>query len=78
MFSFSRERTGNPQTDVTQEQEQQPLLTLLGQHYGDGLVYMRETGDRLLLKRAMVLGLVSEDGYLTPAGYQLWRKRQQT
>lgn len=74
MFSFSREPVECQHADETHVQELQRLLTLLSQHYGDGLVYLRETGDRRLLKRAIVLGLVSEDGYLTPAGYGLWRR----
>ena len=30
--------------------------------------------DRVLYAKAQTLGLVSEDGYLTNAGYQLWRE----
>jgi hypothetical protein len=77
MFSFSGGRSHRHDSDEVDEQEQQPLLTLLGQHYGDGLVYLREPDDRRLLMRAIVLGLVSEDGYLTPDGYRLWRRRLQ-
>jgi len=77
MLLFSGRAADQPQAQDDAEQgAKEPLLTLLGQHYGDGLVYLREAEDRQLLKRAMVLGLVSEDGYLTPAGYHLWRKQQ--
>ena len=34
----------------------------------------RGARDRVLYAKAQTLGLVSEDGYLTNAGYQLWRE----
>jgi len=57
------------------EHEETALVRLLSQHYGDGLVYLRTTTDRTLLTRAMALDLVTEEGYLTPAGARLWRRR---
>ena len=44
------------------------LLRLLDHRYGDGLVYLREDDERGLLARAIRLGLVSPDGYITPKG----------
>ncbi len=44
------------------------LLQLLDHRYGDGLVYLREAEERDLLSRAIRLGLVSPDGYITPKG----------
>ena len=44
------------------------LLELLDRRYGDGLVYLREDEERGLLIRAIRLGLVSPDGYITPKG----------
>lgn len=44
------------------------LLQLLDHRYGDGLVYLHEDEERGLLSRAMRLGLVSPDGYITPKG----------
>ena len=50
------------------------ITAFLGHHFGDGLVYLQGAKDRALLAQAQMLGLVSEDGYLTNAGYQLWRE----
>lgn len=50
------------------EQPDQAILQLLGHRYGDGLVYFRDDGERRLFERAVNMGLVSRDGYLTPAG----------
>ena len=47
---------------------------LLGHHFGDGLVYLQGARDHTLLAQAKAQGLVSEDGYLTNAGYTFWRK----
>ena len=44
------------------------LIALLGQRYGDGLVYLRGGNDHALLQRTIQMGLVSDDGYLTPSG----------
>ena len=50
------------------------LSALLAHHFGDGLVYLQGAKDHYLLAAAKAQGLVSEDGYLTNAGYTLWRK----
>ena len=52
------------------------LVALLGQRYGDGLVYLRGGNDHAVFARAIELGLVSDDGYLTPTGHRFWMNRQ--
>ncbi len=49
------------------------FVKLLSQHFGDGLVYLADDADRLLLKNAIDYGLISLDGRVTAAGYRLWR-----
>ena len=46
----------------------------LGHHFGDGQVYLTGANERVLLRRAMDEGLVSDEGYLTRAGYRYWRR----
>jgi hypothetical protein len=55
--------------------EEVALANLLGQRYGDGLVYLQSHADRLLLKLAGRLGLVCEQGYLTADGKRFWQQR---
>ena len=55
--------------------EEVALANLLGQRYGDGLVYLHSHADRLLLKLAGRLGLVCEQGYLTADGKRFWQQR---
>ena len=50
------------------------FIRLLSQHFGDGLVYLADDADRLLLKNAIDYGLISPDGRVTAAGYRLWRR----
>lgn len=50
------------------------FVRLLSQHFGDGLIYLADEGDRLLLKAAIDYGLISSDGHVTVAGYRLWRQ----
>ena len=50
------------------------FIRLLSQHFGDGLVYLADDADRLLLKNAIDYGLISQDGRVTAAGYRLWRR----
>ena len=52
------------------------MVVLLGQRYGDGLVYLRCGNDRVLLRSAIELEFISEEGYLTPAGYRFWQSKQ--
>ena len=63
-----------PQISKKSEPADRALGTLLGHHFGDGLVYLQGAQDRTLLDEAKAKGLVSEDGYLTNAGYSLWRQ----
>tara|TARA_Y100000588_G_C13885503_1_gene766386 strand:+ start:394 stop:606 length:213 start_codon:yes stop_codon:yes gene_type:complete len=57
-------------------QNELEMVVLLGQRYGDGLVYLRGGNDRVLLRRAIELEFISEEGYLTPAGYQFWQSKR--
>jgi len=41
---------------------------LLGHRYADGLVYFGEAGERPVFERAVRLGLISREGYLTRDG----------
>ncbi len=52
------------------------LVRLLGQHYGDRTVYLRDPRDRLLLKEAINRGLVSASGRLTSRGYAWWQRHE--
>ena len=64
----SQQLTEQPQAGAHPESIEDALLQLLDHRYGDGLVYLREDEERALLSRAMRLGLVSPDGYITPKG----------
>ncbi len=57
-------------------QQEVEITVFLGQRYGDGLVYLSGSRDRIVFERAIDLGLVSDEGYLTPAGHRFWRSRQ--
>lgn len=61
---------------IVNTQQEVDIAALLGQRYGDGLVYLRERSDRLLLERAMSMGLVNDEGYLTPSGFTFWQHRR--
>lgn len=60
------------------DREAQALVRLLGQHFGDRLVYLRRPEDGRLLRRATALGFVSEEGYLTATGCQCWRRAEES
>ena len=49
----------------------QAILKLLGQRYGDGLVYLRNDTEQQLFHEAVRLGLVSSEGYVMPRGLSL-------
>lgn len=53
------------------EDEEQAIAELLAHRFGDGLVYLRDHADRQLLQRAVRLGLVNSEGYVTPSGLAL-------
>lgn len=65
---------GPGQTDFSRGINRGDFVRLLSQHFGDGLVYMADEADRLLLKTAIDVGLISPDGHVTAAGYRLWRR----
>lgn len=48
------------------------LTRLLDQRYGDGQIYLTDVKDRVVLKAAVHMGLVSADGYLTQSGRRFW------
>lgn len=50
------------------------IAALLDHHYGDGLVYFRDQEDRTYFQAAKSLGLVNDEGYLTPRGLSFWRR----
>lgn len=53
------------------------VARLLGQHYGDRSVYLRDADDHAILNDALSRGLVSMEGQLTTAGYTFWQRHQQ-
>lgn len=53
--------------------DRKSIARLLDQRFGDGLVYLREAADRDVLRRAIQLGLISADGYLTTSGFRMWQ-----
>ena len=44
------------------------LMHLLTHRFGDGLVYLDSPSERPVFRMAIARGLVSREGYLTPAG----------
>ncbi|MGI9333209.1 MAG: hypothetical protein ACR2RL_08645 [Gammaproteobacteria bacterium] len=48
------------------------MLMVLGQRFGDGLVYLHDRDDERLRDEAIRLGFVAEDGYMTAAGKAFW------
>ena len=63
-----------PSNAATPGTAERDIAGLLGHHFGDGLVYLQGARDHSLLAQAQARGLVSDDGYLTNAGYRLWRQ----
>lgn len=62
---------------TTSNEEDLRLATLLGQRYGDGLVYLQDSRDRHTLRHAISIGLISREGYLTPAGHRFWLRLEE-
>jgi hypothetical protein len=56
--------------------EEVTLMTLLAQRHADGAIALYSRHDRLLFKKALRLGLVSADGYLTEAGQRFQAARR--
>lgn len=47
------------------------IVQLLAHRFGDGLVYLRDEAERAVYARAVGLGLISSEGYVTPAGFHI-------
>lgn len=47
------------------------ILKLLGHRFGDGLVYLNSDSEQQAFHKAIRLGLVSPEGYVTPRGLSL-------
>lgn len=54
--------------------EGREVMHLLGQHFGDRMVYLQGNKDWQLFKLAVEQGLVTEDGYITTEGYRSWQR----
>ncbi len=52
------------------------IVQLLTNRYGDGLVYLRGEDEPGAYERAMNMGLISREGYLTPRGRSLIARLQ--
>ncbi len=48
------------------------LSRLIDQRYGDGQIYLKNANEKPILPAGIYLGLVSEEGYMTRHGKQLW------
>ena len=71
--SMSLEKNTSDRRSTTRRE--MAMIDFLGQHYGDGVVYLRSSHDRLLYHHALERGLINEEGYLTPAGFKYWRSK---
>ena len=47
------------------------IVKLLAHRYGDGLVYLRGAEERKLYARAVGMGLINRDGYVTREGREV-------
>ena len=65
----------SPQHISNSDQSDSAIVQLLGHRYGDGLVYLRDRSERTTFDKAVSLGLVSREGYLTPKGRSLLARR---
>lgn len=54
------------------------IVQLLSHRYGDGFVYLSEEEERGLYEQAKHLGLICNEGYLTPVGRSLIRRSGQS
>ena len=57
--------------------ENEAIATLLRQRFGDRLVYLMDAVDRERLERAKRLGLVADDGYITPSGLAFVQRQEE-
>lgn len=76
MYLFNNVRKQTVTITASRFARQQALLRLLGQRFGDGLIYLQGGDDRGLLREAIALGLVDDEGYLTQTGYAFRRRAQ--
>lgn len=67
---------GSDESSRVGEATSAAITVFLGQHFGDGQIYLSGQSDRMVLGQALELGLVNEEGYLTPSGYRFWLRRQ--
>ena len=51
------------------------ITTLLGHRFSDGSLHVRSRDDRIILKQAIRMGLVTKDGYVTSMGHEFWQAR---
>lgn len=64
-------------TTVAREATEVELVRLLDHRFGDGLVYLPDPDARDVFLSAMRLGLINEEGYLTPAGRALVARHEE-
>ena len=64
-----------PQHTSDSDQNDSAIVQLLGHRYGDGLVYLSDRSEKTTFDKAVSLGLVSREGYLTPKGRSLVARR---
>lgn len=57
--------------------ESEAIGTLLRQRFGDRLIYLMDAADRERLERAKCLGLVADDGYITPSGLAFVQRQEE-
>jgi hypothetical protein len=66
-----RTSEASPQHTPDNDQNDSAIVQLLGHRYGDGLVYLQDRSEKTTFDKAVSLGLVSREGYLTPEGRSL-------
>lgn len=52
------------------------LSRLLDQRWGDGQIYLTSASEKPILREAIALGLISEEGYVTRFGKRLWAQHR--
>lgn len=55
--------------------DERSLMWFLGHRSPHGLVRLQSSQEQVLLRQAIALGLVREDGYLTAAGHRFCEER---
>lgn len=53
-------------------QEAMVLARMLGHRYGNGQVYLQSRAEQSVFHKAIRMGLIDEEGYLTGQGYRFW------